>query len=136
MNESTANLRNIEKFPHDYESLLLHINSLETQIAEQAKHSREQIDSLLEDRKTRIHEFEAQRIKDKHIIKELKEKLLKFQKLLHESTRDFLDLKFSSRKKEQLWMNEKDRLLQELDKSTKHENIKDDEVIEINYFLT
>lgn len=40
-----------DKYPRDYECLLLQINSLETQIAEMTKHSREQVDALLEDRK-------------------------------------------------------------------------------------
>lgn len=116
------------KYPRDYESLLLQISSLETQIAEQTKLSREQTDALLEDRKTRQEESEAQRVKDAHVIKQLREKLLQSQQLLHESTKDFLDLKYSSRQCERRWMHEKDRLLQELDKSAKHEHIKDDEV--------
>lgn len=116
------------KYPQDYESLLLHISSLETQIAEQTKLSREQIDVLLEDRKTRADEFEIQRVKDAHAIKQLKEKLFQAQQLLHESTKDFLDLKYISRQNERRWMQEKDKLLQDLDKSAKHEHIKDDEV--------
>jgi coiled-coil domain-containing protein 77 len=122
------------KYPRDYESLLLQINSLETQIAEQTKQSREQIDALLEDRKTRGEEFEAQRLKDACMIKELREKLLQTQQLLHESTKDFLELKYSCRQNERHWMHEKDRLLKDLDKSNKHENIKDDEVFRIDLF--
>lgn len=122
------------KYPRDYESLLLQINSLETQIAEQTKQSREQIDALLEDRKTRGEEFEAQRLKDACMIKELREKLLQTQQLLHESTKDFLELKYSCRQNERRWMHEKDRLLKDLDKSNKHENIKDDEVFRIDLF--
>lgn len=62
------------------------------------------------------------------MIKELREKLLQAQKLLHESTKDFLELKFAARQSERRWMHEKDRLLQELDKSAKHESVKEDEV--------
>lgn len=113
---------------YDKESLLLHISSLETQIAEQTKLSREQTDVLLEDRKTRAEEYETQRVKDAHTIKQLKDKLFKTQQLLHESTKDFLELKFAARQNERRWMHEKDKLLQDLDKSAKHEMIKEDEV--------
>lgn len=121
MNAANKNL-------YDKESLLLHISSLETQIAEQTKLSREQVDVLLEDRKTRAEEYETQRVKDAHAIKQLKEKLFKTQQLLHESTKDFLELKFAARQNERRWMHEKDKLLQDLDKSAKHEAIKEDEV--------
>lgn len=43
-------------------------------------------------------------------------RLNKTQKLLYESTRDFLQLKFEGRANEKSWMAEKDRLLQELDR--------------------
>jgi len=131
-NEHANNPISAGKYPNDYENLQLHISSLETQIAEQAKLSREQIDVLLEDRKTRGEEFETQRVKDAQIIKQLREKLFKSQQLLHESTKDFLELKFSTRQNERRWMHEKDKLLQELDKSSKHENINNDEVLFFN----
>lgn len=117
------------KYPRDYESLLLQINALETQIQEQTKLSREQIDTLLEDRKTRTEEYETQRVKDSNSIKLLKEKLLQTQNLLHESTRNFLDSKYEMKQIERKWMAEKDKLLQELDKSVKHELIKDEEIL-------
>lgn len=117
------------KYPRDYESLLLQINALETQIQEQTKLSKEQIDALLEDRRTRVEEYETQRVKDANSIKQLKEKLLQAQNLLHESTKDFLDSKYEMRQTERKWMSEKDRLLQELDKSVRHEAIKEDEIL-------
>ena len=40
----------------------------------------------------------------------------KTQDLLYDSTRDFLELKFQQRGHEREWMNEKDRLLRQLDK--------------------
>lgn len=43
-------------------------------------------------------------------------RLNKTQKLLYESTRDFLQLKFEGRANEKSWMAEKDRLLHELDR--------------------
>ena len=118
------------KYPRDYESLLLQINALETQIQEQTKLSKEQNDALLEDRRTRMEEYETQRLKDAASIKQLKEKLLQTQNLLHESTKDFLDSKYDMRSIERKWMAEKDRLLQELDKSSKHEiAVKEDQIL-------
>ncbi len=98
---------NSNKYPRDYESLLLQINALETQIQEQTKLSKEQIDSLMEDRRTRMEEYETQRLKDASLIKQLKEKLLQTQNLLHESTKDFLDSKYEFRSFERKWMTEK-----------------------------
>ncbi len=117
------------KYPRDYESLLLQINSLETQIQEQTKLSKEQIDALMEDRRTHMEEYETRRLKDSTQIKTLKEKLLKTQTLLQESTKDFLDAKYDMRSVERKWMAEKDRLLNDLDKSSKHEMVKDDEIL-------
>ena len=118
------------KYPRDYESLLLQINALETQIQEQTKLSKEQNDALLEDRRTRMEEYETQRLKDAMCIKQLREKLLQTQNLLHESTKDFLDSKYDMRSIERKWMAEKDRLLQELDKSSKHEiAVKEDQIL-------
>ncbi len=127
----------------------MQINALETQIQEQTKLSKEQIDSLMEDRRTRMEEYETQRLKDANLIKQLKEKLLQTQNLLHDSTKDFLDSKYEFRSFERKWMTEKgickifvvafkieinficniDRLLQELDKSSKHESVKEDEIL-------
>ncbi len=117
------------KYPRDYESLLLQINSLETQIQEQTKLSKEQIDALMEDRRTHMEEYETRRLKDSAQIKNLKEKLLKTQTLLQESTKDFLEAKYEMRSVERKWMAEKDRLLNDLDKSSKHEMVKDDEIL-------
>lgn len=127
--ESTTSYGSSNKYPRDYESLLLQINALETQIQEQTKLSKEQIDSLMEDRRTRMEEYETQRLKDANLIKQLEEKLLQTQNLLHESTKDFLDSKYEFRSFERKWMTEKDRLLQELDKSARHEAIKEDEIL-------
>lgn len=124
-----SEINGASKYPRDYESLLLQINALETQIQEQTKLSKEQIDALLEDRRTRMEEYETQRLKDANEIKCLREKLLQTQNLLHESTKDFLEAKFEMRTIERKWMAEKDRLLQELDKSMKHESIKDEQIL-------
>lgn len=124
-----SNGSNSNKYPRDYESLLLQINALETQIQEQTKLSKEQIDSLMEDRRTHMEEYETTRLKDSTMIKNLKEKLLKTQNLLHESTKDFLEGKYEMRAVERKWMTEKDQLLNDLDKSSKHQEVKEDEIL-------
>lgn len=63
-----------------------------------------------------MEEAQVQRQRDQDKVKELTDKLNKTQKLLYESTRDFLQLKFEGRAIEKSWMAEKDRLLQELDR--------------------
>ncbi len=125
----TKTTKAAEKYPRDYESLQLQINALETQIQEQTKLSKEQIDALLEDRRTRMEEYETQRLADAETTKKLREKLLDTQNLLHESTKDYLEAKYDMRLVERKWMTEKDRLLQELDKTVKHETIKDEEIL-------
>jgi len=54
------------------------------------------------------------------------------QNLLHESTKDVIESKFDLRNAEKQWLNEKDHLLQELDKTTAHEQRKDDEILFLN----
>jgi coiled-coil domain-containing protein 77 len=54
------------------------------------------------------------------------------QNLLHESTKDVIESKFDMRNAEKQWLTEKDQLLQELDKTTAHEQRKDDEVLFLN----
>src|SRR5438093_583645 len=62
----------------------------------------------------------------------LKKRIIQMQNLLHESTKDVIESKFDLRNAEKQWLNEKDLLLQELDKTTAHELRKDDEIIFLN----
>ncbi|KAM8971854.1 coiled-coil domain-containing protein 77 [Pelodytes ibericus] len=100
----------------DDQTLLLQIEALQAQLEEQTRLSKEQIESLLDDRKIRMEEAQVQHQRDQDKVKQLTEKLNKTQKLLYESTRDFLQLKFEGRANEKSWMAEKDRLLRELDR--------------------
>ncbi|XP_068133785.1 coiled-coil domain-containing protein 77 isoform X2 [Hyperolius riggenbachi] len=100
----------------DDQTLLLQIEALQAQLEEQTRLSKEQVGSLLDDRRIRMEEAQVQHQRDQDKIKEVTEKLNKTQKLLYESTRDFLQLKFEGRANEKSWMAEKDRLLQELDR--------------------
>lgn len=100
----------------DDQTLLLQVEALQAQLEEQTRLSKEQVESLLDDRRIRMEEAQVQHQRDQDKVKELTDKLNKTQKLLYESTRDFLQLKFEGRANEKSWMAEKDRLLQELDR--------------------
>ncbi|XP_075066702.1 coiled-coil domain-containing protein 77 isoform X2 [Mixophyes fleayi] len=100
----------------DDQTLLLQVEALQAQLEEQTRLSKEQVEALLDDRRIRMEEAEVQHQRDQDKIKGMTDKLNKTQKLLYESTRDFLQLKFEGRANEKSWMAEKDRLLQELDR--------------------
>ncbi|XP_060135954.1 coiled-coil domain-containing protein 77 isoform X2 [Zootoca vivipara] len=108
---------NEDRYMKDEQTLLLQVEALQAQLEEQAKLSKEQTEALLEDRRIRVEETLVQHQRDQEKIKELTENYHKVQNLLHESTRDFLQMKFDARANEKSWMAEKDRLLRKLDKS-------------------
>uniref|UniRef100_A0A803J689 Uncharacterized protein n=1 Tax=Xenopus tropicalis TaxID=8364 RepID=A0A803J689_XENTR len=85
------------------------MEALQAQLEEQTRLSKEQIETLLEDRKVRMEETQRQHQRDQDKMKSMTDKLNKTQKLLYESTRDFLQLKFEFRANEKSWMAEKDR---------------------------
>ncbi|XP_011474841.1 coiled-coil domain-containing protein 77 [Oryzias latipes] len=105
----------LEKFKDDNQTLLLQVEALQAQLEEQTRLAKEQVEALLEDRKIKTEEAQAQQRRDQERIAALNDKLQQTQNLLHESTRDFLQLKFESRAHEKSWMAEKDGLLRELD---------------------
>ncbi|KAM4675565.1 coiled-coil domain-containing protein 77 [Discoglossus pictus] len=113
-NEKENRIRVSEK--EDNQTLLLQVEALQAQLEEQTRLSKEQVESLLDDRRIRMEEAQVQHQRDQDKIKAMTEKLHKTQNLLYESTRDFLQLKFEGRSHEKSWMAEKDRLLQELDR--------------------
>lgn len=59
-------------------------------------------------------------------------RIIQMQNLLHESTKDVIESKFDLRNAEKQWLTEKDQLLQELDKTSAHEQRKDDEILFLN----
>nr|XP_040017915.1 coiled-coil domain-containing protein 77 [Gasterosteus aculeatus aculeatus]XP_040017916.1 coiled-coil domain-containing protein 77 [Gasterosteus aculeatus aculeatus] len=105
----------LEQYKNDNQTLLLQVEALQAQMEEQTRLAKEQVESLLEDRRIQAEEAEAQRQRDQERIPALTDKLQRTQNLLYESTRDFLQLKFDTRAHEKGWMVEKDRLLRELD---------------------
>jgi len=116
-NKNKNNKQKQEMVPttKDNETLLLQIESLQAQLEEQTKISKEQINALLEDRKVAQDEQQIQRERDTSKIKSLADKLAKTQALLYESTKDFLEQKYETRLKERKWMGERDRIMQEMD---------------------
>jgi coiled-coil domain-containing protein 77 len=58
----------------DNETLLLQIEALQAQLEEQTKLAKEQIESLLEDRRVRVEEYDVQRKRDEERIKQAQEK--------------------------------------------------------------
>lgn len=99
----------------DKESLLLTVEALKAQLEEQTKLCKEQVDSLLEDRRVRTEEAQSLHQKDADKIKNLTDQLHTTQNLLYDSTKDYLELKYEMRAKERNWVSEKDQLLQKLD---------------------
>ncbi|KAL2093899.1 hypothetical protein ACEWY4_011211 [Coilia grayii] len=104
-----------EQYKKDNQTLLLQVEALQAQMEEQTRLAKEQVESLLEDRRIRMEESDVQHQRDQERITALTNKLQRTQTLLYESTRDFLQLKFESRSHEKGWMVEKDRLLRDLD---------------------
>ena len=100
----------------DKETLLLTVEALRAQLEEQTRLCKEQVDTLLEDRRVKAEESDVQHQRDSDQIKNLADKLHNTQELLYESTKDYLDLKYELRAKERSWMKEKDKLLQQLDR--------------------
>ncbi|XP_046889919.1 coiled-coil domain-containing protein 77 [Hypomesus transpacificus] len=106
-----------EQYRKDNQTLLLQVEALQAQMEEQTRLSKEQVESLLEDRRIHVEEGQVQHQRDQDRITALTDKLQRTQNLLYESTRDFLKLKFDSRANEKSWMVEKDCLLRELDQN-------------------
>lgn len=103
------------KYKHDNESLALQVEALQSQLQEQTKLAKEQVEALIEDRKVKEEEMQTRMERDEAKIATLTEKLHKTQDLLYESTKDFLELRYQGRSNERQWMGEKDKLLRDLD---------------------
>uniref|UniRef100_A0A8C5MGA7 Coiled-coil domain containing 77 n=1 Tax=Leptobrachium leishanense TaxID=445787 RepID=A0A8C5MGA7_9ANUR len=119
----------------DDQMFLLQIEALQAQLEEQTRLSKEQVESLLDDRRIRMEEAQVQHQRDQDKIKGFTAKLNKTQKLLYESTRDFLQLKFEGRTNEKSWMAEKDRLLRELDRCRDLQTVADNPEREMEHEL-
>ncbi|KAK7891706.1 hypothetical protein WMY93_023669 [Mugilogobius chulae] len=114
-NSKGENYESPEQYKNDNETLLLQVEALRAQMEEQTRLAKEQVESLLEDRRIKTEEAQAQQQRDEERLAAVNEKLQQTQNLLYDSTRDFLQLKFDTRALEKSWMAEKDKLLRDLD---------------------
>ncbi|XP_028398129.1 coiled-coil domain-containing protein 77-like [Dendronephthya gigantea] len=114
----------------DNQTLLLQIESLQAQLEEQTKLSREEIEGLLEDKRVRNEEHNASTERDQDKIKSLTEKLHQTQDLLYQSTKDFLELKYDLRARERQWMIDRDRLVQEIEHFRQQVDVSGSSVLE------
>ncbi|XP_029379249.1 coiled-coil domain-containing protein 77 isoform X1 [Echeneis naucrates] len=110
-----VNGESLEQYKNDNQTLLLQVEALQAQMEEQTRLAKEQVESLLEDKRIKTEEAQAKQQRDEDRITLLTDKLQRTQNLLYESTKDYLQLKFDTRGHEKSWMVEKDRLLRELD---------------------
>ncbi|XP_070827914.1 coiled-coil domain-containing protein 77 isoform X4 [Chaetodon trifascialis] len=110
-----VNEQSLEQYKNDNQTLLLQVEALHAQMEEQTRLAKEQVESLLEDRRIKTEEAQAQCHRDQERITALTDKLQQTQNLLYQSTKDFLQMKFDTRAHEKSWMVEKDRLLRDLD---------------------
>ncbi|XP_014675757.1 PREDICTED: coiled-coil domain-containing protein 77-like, partial [Priapulus caudatus] len=105
-----------EKFKLQNDTLSLQVEALYAQLDEQTSLAHDQVQALLDDRRVLMDEADAMRCRDVAQIEELTSRLQKTEGLLHESTRDYLQLKYQGRAEERQWMSEKEVLLRELDR--------------------
>ncbi|XP_052834212.1 coiled-coil domain-containing protein 77 isoform X1 [Octopus bimaculoides] len=105
-----------ESLRQDNKILSMQIERLQSQLEEQTKNSKEHIASLFADRYEKQMEEDARRKRDERKIEVLLEKLQKTQELLYDTTKQFLQQRYTQRTNEREWMAEKDELLQHLDK--------------------
>ncbi|XP_054750842.1 coiled-coil domain-containing protein 77-like [Lytechinus pictus] len=120
------------KEKQDVEVLLLQIEALQSQMADQARVSKDQVDALIEDRRVRMEEMQTVIERDQSKVQALEDRLHQTQNLLYDSTRDYLQLKYESRAEEKRWMGEKDKLLQELDRCKEQLNVSKDDVLHVS----
>ncbi|XP_061826037.1 coiled-coil domain-containing protein 77 isoform X2 [Nerophis lumbriciformis] len=105
----------LEKYKNENQTLMLQVEALQAQLEELTRLTKEQVQSLQDDRQIKSEEVQAERQRDEQRIAGLTNKLQQTQNLLYESTKDFLQLKFDTRAQEKIWMAEKDHLFGELD---------------------
>ncbi|XP_045410645.1 coiled-coil domain-containing protein 77 isoform X3 [Lemur catta] len=117
-----------EHYQKDIQTLILQVEALQAQLAEQTRLSREQVEGLMEDRQIHFEEIQVQHQRNQDKIKELTKSLHYTQELLYESTKDFLQLKFENQNKEKSWMLEKDHLMSKIKQYRVQNKRKEDKV--------
>ncbi|XP_061773773.1 coiled-coil domain-containing protein 77 isoform X2 [Nerophis ophidion] len=110
----------LEKYKNENQTLMLQVEALQAQLEDLTRLTKEQLQSLQDDRQIKSEEVQAERQRDEQRIAILTNKLQQTQNLLYESTKDFLQLKLDTRAQEKIWMAEKDHLFGELDGCQEH----------------
>ncbi|TWW75640.1 coiled-coil domain-containing protein 77 [Takifugu flavidus] len=105
----------LEQYKSENQTLLLQVEALQVQMEEQTRLAKDQIETLLEDRRIKAEEAETRRIRDQEQIRTLTDRLQRTENQLCDCTKDLLQLKFDSRAQEKSWMAEKDQLLRKMD---------------------
>ncbi|CAH8513845.1 unnamed protein product [Schistosoma rodhaini] len=90
------------------------LRALQTQLEEQTRNAREQIDSLMEDRKAIQEEMNGLRKRYEEKLRTSSEQLRRCQGLLYDSTKEFLAQRNQFRQAEKVWILEKDKLLSQI----------------------
>lgn len=118
-----------QQYNQDVDQLRLQVGALQAQLEEQTRLSREEVQALSEDRRLKTEEYETRRQRDADKIQTITQKLHKTQDLLYDSTKDLLELRYSHRAHERVWMGEKDKLLQQLDACRQQLNLSRDDPV-------
>ncbi|CAH1784825.1 unnamed protein product [Owenia fusiformis] len=121
-----------EKYQKDNQILSLQVEAISSQLEEQTRLAKEQVEAMMEDRRVKIEEYDARRDRDTDKIKTLSEKLHKTQDLLYLSTKDCLESRYEGRTHEKEWMAEKDLLLRELDACKQQLDMSKDEILNVS----
>lgn len=112
---STKSTKKVVTFGETDQSLALHVEALKSQLQEQTKLAKDQVNSLLEERRILQEESDLARQRDQERFERYAARLKDAQNLLYESTQEILNVKQNHRSQEKEWIAEKDKLLQELD---------------------
>merc|ERR1712096_598411 len=101
----------------DKQILAMQVEALRAQLEESVKLSREQTGQLMEDRRLMVEEHETYKARESEKYEILEQRLRKTQELLRDTTKDFLQERKGQREKERGWLQDRDKLMHQLDQA-------------------
>lgn len=107
----------IERLKDDKQVLGMHVEALRAQLEESVKLSRDQMSQLMEDRRLMTDEHETYKARESEKYELLEQRLRKTQELLRDTTKDFLQERKRQREKEREWLQDRDKLMHQLDQA-------------------